>query len=234
MRDGAHASAVTSALAGGTDFGREMAAAGHSESLAEALRERLSRTSRAEAWRYQVAMGFLGFVAGLVLVIPVVLYSAASRNGATAWLGTPTGLKEASRSDAAHPSLVQVPTLMGRELAQPVAAFQTVPSAAGEATQDSAPHVAMPAHPPAAEQLEEARRLIRSGEIMAARALLSQSHLAGLGEAHFMLAETYDPNVLAALGSNGVEAETATARQHYEAALANGVTTAAMRLEALE
>jgi hypothetical protein len=79
-----------------------------------------------------------------------------------------------------------------------------------------------------------ARGLIRSGDIIAARRVLGRPELRQSPQALFMLAETYDPNVLAALGAMGVHAETSMARRYYEAALAEGVVAASPRLEALE
>ena len=52
-------------------------------------------------------------------------------------------------------------------------------------------------------------------------------------EAIMALAETYDPNMLAAWGIRDVEADVERARQLYERALRAGVTTARSRLEGL-
>jgi hypothetical protein len=52
-------------------------------------------------------------------------------------------------------------------------------------------------------------------------------------EAAYVLAETYDPNVLAALGITDIKAEVELARLFYERALGGGVIPARQRLEAL-
>ncbi len=75
--------------------------------------------------------------------------------------------------------------------------------------------------------------LIRGGDIAGARRLLEEPAGAGDGEALFVLAETYDPNVLAALASKGVTAEVGKARQLYEAAQSKDIEAAARRLREL-
>lgn len=196
---------------GSTDFGREMSAE-TDVSLAAALREHAGRMARAEAIRYQLAMGLLGFIGGLVVIIPLVLWSAKP----------PFASAQADAAGSIHgPALVSVPTIAMRdETASGKGSEMSVATArAGSASNDL---------------VEVARRLIRSGDILAARQMLEQPELSQSGQALFMLAETYDPNVLAALGAVSVRAETPMARQYYEAALSQGVVAAAPRLEALE
>jgi TPR repeat protein len=50
----------------------------------------------------------------------------------------------------------------------------------------------------------------------------------------FALAETYDPNMLAAWGTRGVTADVARARALYQKALGLGVASAQNRLDALK
>jgi TPR repeat protein len=50
----------------------------------------------------------------------------------------------------------------------------------------------------------------------------------------FALAETYDPNMLAAWGTRGVAADVAKAKALYGEALERGVARARRRLEALQ
>jgi hypothetical protein len=196
-------------------------------SLAEALRDRAWRTARAEAYRFQVAMGFLGFIGGLVLVVPAVLWLASIRHPEGGLLARrmPAVFADAVSASASRaPALVSAPTLAGREL-------QALPAEVAPAVLEFAPK------PPAGEHLqsiEAVRELIRSGQVHAAREMLVRPELAETGEAAFMMAETYDPNVLAALGITSVQAEAEIARHHYEVALAKGVAAAAQRLEALE
>ena len=207
---------------GQTDFGREMRGAG-TLSLAEALRDRAWRTARAEAYRFQVAMALLGFVGGMAIVLPGVLWLAPhsrhAGNGSMALHAPAIVADIVQERTSAAPALISAPTLTERET-------RTAAPAAVEP--------AIAATPEQSRMIETARGLIRSGDVQAARDVLVRSELAASGEAAFMLAETYDPNVLAALGVTGVRAEAETARRHYEAALAKGVAAAAHRLEALE
>jgi hypothetical protein len=207
------------AHSGQTDFGREMMGAG-SLSLAEALRDRAWRTARAEAYRFQVAMGLVGFVSGLAIFVPAALWLASVHNAGTGTLArrTPIPVIRAIEATASEtPALVSVPALAPRE---PVAARPLQAHAAPNAEQQRA--------------IEEARDLIRAGQLQSARALLIDPRVADIGEAAFMLAETFDPNVLAALGITNVQADADAARHHYGAALAKGITAAAQRLEALQ
>lgn len=291
-----------------TDFGREMNGHATRPTLKDVLRRRSAQTARADVIRYHLSMGLVGYLGGLVLVVPVVVYLAGVRpDGVRDSLGD-ASLGGTFRSDASGPSLISVPTLVGRDLALPVPssipativgaqarfAPQSPAADANAATRDdhaassgpairteagetpigtsstdvpraSAPRPAGPeprdiaptaAEPgvaaPVATQSEpeadlvaetdalanamliEARELVRSGAILEARRALTAPELADRGEALFMLAETYDPNVLAAIGAIGVAAEADRARRHYASARDRGVTAAASRLEALE
>ncbi len=82
--------------------------------------------------------------------------------------------------------------------------------------------------------LAEAKRLIASGKVPEARRALAQLASGGEPKALFALAETYDPNLLAAWSINGVPADAGRARQFYGIALARGVEAARQRLKALE
>jgi hypothetical protein len=55
----------------------------------------------------------------------------------------------------------------------------------------------------------------------------------GNAQALFALAETYDPNMLAAWGTIGMQGDVAKARELYTKALAGGLHEADARLKAL-
>jgi len=207
-----------------TDFGREVH--GETLSLSEALRKRTGQVARAEAFRYQLGMGLIGFFCGLFIVVPTVLWMAPSQSLEARDRGLPLrGFAEASSGGATTlPSLISAPTTVDRK---------STPAAASTHWKADERPVAE-ADAGVENQIETARSLIRADQIPAARRLLKQSELQDSGRALFMLAETYDPNVLAALGATGVVAEAQIARRYYEAALAEGVEAAAPRLEALE
>ncbi len=84
-----------------------------------------------------------------------------------------------------------------------------------------------------AEQISRGRRLIAKPDIPAARAALDEAVRAGEAEALFLLAETFDPNRLAALGVTDVRAEAERARHLYREALGKGLEAARARLEQL-
>ncbi len=82
--------------------------------------------------------------------------------------------------------------------------------------------------------LDLARKTIRGGDIEGARIMLAKLASRGNSEAIFALAETYDPNVLAAWGTHGQESNPERARMFYSMALAQGVERAKVRIKALE
>jgi len=206
-----------------TGFNRDVPSEG-GISLAEALREHSGRRARAEAIRYQIRMGLVGFVGGLVITVPFVLWLAQSTTSPTpeAEIGRELSIGGGlPTTEANASSALQVPGIV-----QQVSAFDGF--AAGKREPDAA------ANETANEAVETARSLIRAGDIHAAREILVRDELRQSGQALFMLAETYDPNVLAALGATGAHAETPMARRYYEAALIEGVSMAAPRINALE
>lgn len=82
--------------------------------------------------------------------------------------------------------------------------------------------------------LEEARRLIGEGDFAAARRVLGNGAVATTPMARFLLAETFDPNYLAARGIRSVRAEVPRAVELYKEALDGGVDAARQRLNALK
>jgi hypothetical protein len=96
--------------------------------------------------------------------------------------------------------------------------------------------VAPPAPPPVKPEvamLDEARRLLGEGDVPAARIVLENQILATIPAARFLLAETYDPNFLAARGVRSVRAEVPRAVELYREALNGGIDAARQRLTAL-
>ena len=82
--------------------------------------------------------------------------------------------------------------------------------------------------------LGRARQRVETGDIGGAREILAAGDDGAQGHVLFALAETYDPNMLAAWGSRGVTADVARARSLYQKALGLGVANAKIRLEALQ
>jgi hypothetical protein len=122
----------------------------------------------------------------------------------------------------------------------PAEARREVPAAAPVAVLTPAPievitSVAPPAPPvkPEVAMLDEARRLLGEGDVPAARRVLENQILATIPAARFLLAETYDPNFLAARGVRSVRAEVPRAVELYREALNGGIDAARQRLTAL-
>jgi hypothetical protein len=84
------------------------------------------------------------------------------------------------------------------------------------------------------EILAQAARRVSSGDVLGARDMLAAAEDGAQGPVTFALAETYDPNMLAAWGSRGVTSDVVRARALYRKALELGVTKANMRLESLK
>ena len=79
------------------------------------------------------------------------------------------------------------------------------------------------------ELLAQASRRIESGDVAGAREMLGAAEETSPGAVSFALAETYDPNMLAAWGARGVRADVAKARALYRKALSLGVVGAQNR-----
>ncbi|WP_324418334.1 hypothetical protein [Bradyrhizobium sp.] len=81
--------------------------------------------------------------------------------------------------------------------------------------------------------IARAATLIAQGNIGAARIVLERAAESGNARASFMLAETYDPIILSAWGTQGTRGEAMKAREHYAKAHAGGIQEAKGRLDAL-
>lgn len=93
--------------------------------------------------------------------------------------------------------------------------------------------------PPASSAPEDrivkrADALLQSGDVSGARLLLEHAMESGNAQAAFMLAETFDPNVLSQIGVLGIRGDPAKARELYARALALGVRQAGERMQALK
>ena len=166
--------------------------------------------------QHQILMGLAGFIGGLIVVVPVVLWLAAETR-LQRLEGKTASASRAASASVGSPALVSAPTRAERIVR---------PATAPEPDDKNITR-------PEIEAVAIARQLISSGDIAGARHLLSAPDLAQDGEAVFMLAETYDPNVLAALAATGVMAEAPTARRLYETARGLGMLAAERRLEQL-
>lgn len=82
--------------------------------------------------------------------------------------------------------------------------------------------------------MEDVKHAIEAGKVQEARRALAQLATSGNGQAVFALAETYDPNMLAAWAITNIPADPAKARMFYSMALSRGVESARQRLMALD
>ena len=209
-------------------------------------------------FRQQMGAAALGLVAGLMIVVPTVLWlsgligsgsqkqkvaSAASTichrlfqalrgqdgQGAGAARGPLQG--ETASQFVTGSVEAKLPVIEAPRKPEPVATIATarVPEPAAAIR---APEISQPSR--SEEVLAQAARRIESGDIAGARELLAGAEVQALGQASFALAETYDPNMLAAWGTRGAVADVAKARALYAKALNQGVGKAMMRLEGLK
>jgi hypothetical protein len=200
------------------------------------------------SYRQQMGAALLGLAAGLTIVVPTVLWMSG-------WFETRKSNPPPPRVAAAiEPKVAEVRTMKVQvqpvEKAEAVAQYVTG-SVAPRPVVEATPVVADPpaasalaarfAEPPPAEPpaqhndlIAQASRRVESGDVAGAREMLAAAEQGGQGLVSFALAETYDPNMLAAWGTRGVAADVARARALYRKALSLGVASANGRLEALK
>jgi hypothetical protein len=201
------------------------------------------------SYRQQMGAALLGLAAGLMIVVPTVLWMSG-------WFEARRSSPATPRIAAAiEPKVAEVRTMKVQvhPVEKPVeaAAQYVTGSVAPRATIQAVPAVAdQPAAsalaarfaepPPADAQVHhndliaQASRRLESGDVAGAREMLAAAEDGSQGPVLFALAETYDPNMLAALGARGVAADVARARALYRKALSLGVASAHGRLEALK
>lgn len=175
---------------------------------------------------FHVRQALKGFGGGLVVVIPTVLWLSGV-------IGSGDGESGKSRVPPVVISQVAVKPLAVTEPVRPAAVVEKVPAAVDSAAPPQ-PAPSSSAKLIVTDRLKTAKVLLSAGEILRARELLAEPALAIDPEAIYLLAETFDPNVLAALGLSNVRAEPERARRLYRQALSDGVVAARQRLDALQ
>jgi hypothetical protein len=201
------------------------------------------------SYRQQMGAALLGLAAGLMIVVPTVLWMSgwfeARRSGpATPRIAAAIEPKIAevrTMKVQVHP--VEKPVEAAAQYVTgsvaPRAAIEAVPAAADQPAASAL--AAKFAEPPPADHHAQpddvitlASRRLESGDVAGAREMLATAEDGSQGRVLFALAETYDPNMLAAWGTRGVAADVARARALYRKALSLGVASAHGRLEALK
>lgn len=189
---------------------------------------RSTATSTASPLTYHMQQGIKGFLSGIVVVVPVVLWLSGSPETFPSDVG-------GFRVPAVVISSVAVRPLPSADLATTFAPsgadVQYVATDAPAATERA--DALRRERAAVADRLIDAHGLIRDGNIERARELLTDAMVSSNPEAAYLLAETFDPNLLAALGITSVRADAAQARDLYTTALAGGVTAARQRLDSL-
>jgi hypothetical protein len=180
----------------------------------------------------QLGAAAMGLAAGLVVVVPAVLWLVG-------WIG-PQGVR--FDSAAFSPRASERTPMKVRPIEPPTesATFYgndapTLPAADPGAVTTASMARANPIDPTQAieQVLVMARQKIDGGDVAAAREMLASEDTASPAIA-FALAETFDPNMLAAWGSRGVAADVQRARALYTRALDMGYGRAMARLDALQ
>jgi hypothetical protein len=164
--------------------------------------------------RPETLAGLLGLAAGLVVLVPLALWwqnTFTSNNAQTAVTSQsftsayPADIRPLASSAASGEGRIEVVSVKSISVTKP-------------AEDDT---------------VTDARAKLAEGQILAARELLSKAVAARDPEGLFLLAETYDPNLLAAHQARGVGADAERARALYTSARSLGHARAAARLEAL-
>jgi hypothetical protein len=176
-------------------------------------------------YRQQLGAAGLGLVAGLIVVVPAVLWLSG-------YLGGP-------QTKAPRPQVAEQPAVKMAEV-KPVPVKVQVASADVRPKADAPPAAeAPPALPPRVEParsraddlMAQARRRLDNGDILGAREILQAPESATSGPMTFMLAETYDPSVLAGWGVRQPISDVIKARSLYTKALRLGYARAQERLD---
>lgn len=197
-------------------------------------------------FRQQMGAAGLGLIAGLLIVVPTVLWLSG-------WLTASPKSKPSAPPPMSVASLdikapeVKTVKVQVRQVERPAegaaqyvtGSIDTPAPAAADALQPATQQASAAsarvaeARSHADELLTQALRRVGSGDVVGARELLANEEAGGPGTISFALAETYDPNMLAAWGSRGVGSDVARAKALYRKALDLGVARAQARLDAL-
>ena len=201
--------------------------------------------------RQQMGATLLGLCAGLLVVVPIVLWLSG-------WLGD---AQKSRPGRSAEPSIAPIEPRSGevKTVKVQVRPVERAPQAAAQyitgnldarvaaepprpVEQTASLPVAKAPEPAARpepvrqvdDRLAEAKQRIESGDVSGARDILTAVEGSAPGPISFALAETYDPNMLAAWGTRGAIADVARARALYHRSLGLGMARAQARLEALQ
>lgn len=188
------------------------------------LGESLFRFSRDWNWSERSTAGFLGFAAGMLVVVPIVLFLSLTtdQKPATTPL-TDTDLAIASRLAPTKVTL----------------ASTTISAGTWFDSKNTEAPTTEKRRSPAIEVISQAHLALTEGRINQARRILRAAASPDTPRLWFMLAETYDPAVSIQSARNATTpsslqvADTNFARFYYQQALAHGISEAQARLDGL-
>lgn len=189
-----------------------------------------------QALRDQLRAAALGFGTGLSVIVPLVLLLTGRLDDVSlSWvLGTGRDRPQEAVISAQLPMKVQQrPVSTAHVVPAPETAATPVSGLELEAA--SAPATSQPQGVTSRRQtILDARARIVAGDVRTARRLLERPAEEGDPDAMLTLAETYDPNMLAAWGVLDLTADVGRARGLYERAFRAGVEPAGIRLQGLQ
>jgi hypothetical protein len=207
-----------------------------------------------ERWyRQQVGAAALGLLAGLIVVVPSVLWLSGWLGGPQTKAGRQPVADQSTSIKVADVKTVRVVPIEKTENASQYVAASVDPRQTAVGPQPSAvekPPVVVPAPPPAAvlapppppkvvepprprieDLVAEAKQRISMGDMAGARSVLANAQDLAPGPIAFALAETYDPNMLASWQTRGVPAEPEKAKALYMRAREFGDSRAQQRID---
>jgi len=187
--------------------------------------------------RDQIRAASLGFATGLAVIVPVVLLLTGRLDDLSIeslFGGAETASSQVVQSAATipAPSPVQVqqrvvPTTLVTPAQAPPEAAPSAAESVAVNEQSAELEVSW------TSAVADGKERIAAGDIAGGRQVLQPAVAANEPEAIMALAETYDPNMLAAWGVRDVAADVQLARELYQKALSAGIGSARGRLQGL-
>jgi hypothetical protein len=190
----------------------------------------------------QMCATVLGLIAGLMIVVPAVLWLSGffspQRSETAAARAVPAAAEARTGRVPVRPADTARPADKSPESEAKGNGEQPSPAPVEAKSPPLVPMIAAarlmdPNQARIDGLLAQAAQHIEGGDVAGAREMLAGADGAEQGSVSFALAETYDPNMLAAWGTRGVAADAAKARALYQKAFGLGVARAQNRLDAL-
>jgi hypothetical protein len=189
-------------------------------------------------YRQQLGAAGLGLLAGLVVVVPAVLWLSGFLGGGGSQAKTARTGQEAPIVKVEVKPVKIASTEPRVTVTTPPPAPETAPviPPQSRAIITEPPSAPKPVEPPRVSRVDEllskAKHRIESSDIAGARDILLQApETATSGAMTFLLAETFDPNMLASWQTRGVTANPERARSLYQKARDLGDARAQQRLD---